>query len=694
MNSDLQPILHRAKSAYEGFDLKFKDLIIWVPEHKRFRKVFPKKAIIKGISGHIKPGTMTAIIGPSGSGKTTLMNFLSGRQNSSQQFQTYCEYFIDDTKIESVNEFKNIIGYVLQDDIMDTRMTPRQLFEFYAKFRGRKDFKEKAQEVIEEMGLEKCANTVVGGLFVRGISGGERKRTSIGIELISEPNLLFLDEPTTGLDSTTALEIMKNIADLRDRGITVISTIHQPSDEIMAHFDKVLILCDGHIIYDGSPLQIKDHLTRMGFENPAFETPIEYFMKIIDKDDIRVKLIKETGEAKEEVVTKIHAERIEMFIEDAKRAAEEKEQSQDPRNRVESNIGQLRSLALRKNQNINPLRQLRIFLTVYFRLFFQDFFGIIIKSILFWVTFVVLLLVFVKMPSIEEDPRAAMQNKAGFYFMFMINMIFAGNNATSTLFLPQKLIYLKDRQSRMYGKFAFFWSNSVDIIPYYIVNITIAVIIYFYVLGLNNDSSENLAWIWAFFFFAVWMAGASFGLIISMIVDHIEQSGPLAPLLILPQIIVAGFFANIKTITWPLFIYSFISVPRFAFQGLILTEFRNADQYRLNCKIKTPCPNDTSKTCTIAVPPSQADICDPRKVFDFYETDVWVNFIAAMVIMIGFRVIAYLIFLRKYREVQTNYGFDQELFDLYCKPQIQDQSPLKPAENSEKIVEINVIKQK
>lgn len=694
MDSDFQPIIQRTRSSYEGFDLKFKDLLIWVPEHKRFRKVFPKKAIIKGISAHIKPGTMTAIIGPSGSGKTTLMNFLSGRQNSSQQFKTYSEYFINDTKIESLNEFKNIIGYVLQDDIMDTRMTPRELFEFYAKFRGRKDFKAKAQEVIEEMNLEKCSSTVVGGLFVRGISGGERKRTSIGIELVSDPNLLFLDEPTTGLDSTTALEIMKNIADLRDRGITVISTIHQPSDEIMEHFDKVLILCDGHIIYDGSPANIKDYLNKIGFGNSEFETPIEYFMKIIDRDDIKVKLIKETGEAKDETVSKIHAERIDKFIEFAKDAKAEKERNQEPGNRGGSNIEQLRSLAKRKNQNINSFKQLRIFLTVYLRLFFQDFFGIIIKSILFWVTFVILLLVFIKMPSIEDDPRAAMQNKAGFYFMFMINMIFAGNNAASTLFLPQKLIYLKDRQSRMYGKFAFFWSNSIYIIPYYIINVTIAVIIYFYALGLNDDRSENLAWIWAFFFFCAWMAGASFGLIISMIINHIEESGPLAPLILLPQIIVAGFFASIKTITWPLFIYSFISVPRFTFQGLITTEFQNAAEYRQHCKIKNPCPNDPSKICIVAVPESQADICDPRKVFDFYETEIWVNFVAAISLMIGFRIIAYLIFLWKYREVPTNYGFDQELFDLYCKPHTPPDSPLNAGEGSQKVVDINAIEPK
>ncbi len=69
--------------------------------------------------------------------------------------------------------------------------------------------------------------------MTRGISGGEKKRTNIGIELISNPNLLFLDEPTTGLDSTTALSVMKMVRDLKKRGITIISTIHSPSDNIL-----------------------------------------------------------------------------------------------------------------------------------------------------------------------------------------------------------------------------------------------------------------------------------------------------------------------------------------------------------------------------------------------------------------------------------------------------------------------------
>jgi ABC-type multidrug transport system ATPase subunit len=85
------------------------------------------------------------------------------------------------------------------------------------------------EDLILELGLTSCADVKVGNAFIKGISGGERKRTSIGVELITNPSIIFLDEPTTGLDSTTALQVILLLKTLAKQGKTVISTIHQPS---------------------------------------------------------------------------------------------------------------------------------------------------------------------------------------------------------------------------------------------------------------------------------------------------------------------------------------------------------------------------------------------------------------------------------------------------------------------------------
>ena len=100
---------------------------------------------------------------------------------------------------------------------------------------------------------------MVGGTTRRGISGGERKRTSIGYELITEPSVLLLDEPTSGLDSSTSKRILKLLRKEAQRGMTVLATIHQPSADLFMMFDRVIVLSEGHTIYTGPPLTVRPY---------------------------------------------------------------------------------------------------------------------------------------------------------------------------------------------------------------------------------------------------------------------------------------------------------------------------------------------------------------------------------------------------------------------------------------------------
>lgn len=113
----------------------------------------------------------------------------------------------------------------------------------------RSERRQRVETIIKDLGLTKCADTNVGNNLIRGLSGGERKRTSIGVELITNPSLIFLDEPTTGLDSTTALNVLELLKTLAENGRNVVSTIHQPSSEIFQQFDDLLLMVRGNIIY-------------------------------------------------------------------------------------------------------------------------------------------------------------------------------------------------------------------------------------------------------------------------------------------------------------------------------------------------------------------------------------------------------------------------------------------------------------
>ena len=203
-------------------------------------------AILKSLNGIIRSGSMTAIIGSSGSGKTTLMNFLSSRSNWDANMYVDGDLFLNGQPVKNLSKYKHLMGFVPQEDILHEEATVRENLEIYGQLRAIPDYKAKAQKLIEDLGLTKCADTIIGNSMIRGVSGGERKRTCVAIELISDPKVLFLDEPTTGIDAYTALEVMRCLKKLNEeKKVTVVTILHQPRQEIIDLFDQVGYLGEG-----------------------------------------------------------------------------------------------------------------------------------------------------------------------------------------------------------------------------------------------------------------------------------------------------------------------------------------------------------------------------------------------------------------------------------------------------------------
>ena len=124
--------------------------------------------------------------------------------------------------------------------------------------------------MIVDLGLTQCQDTLVGSNMMKTLSGGERKRTAIGVELICDPKVILLDEPTSGLDSFTAVRILKSLQDLaRKSGKTIVSTIHQPSSEAFSYCDRLILLADGHVVYQGRACDSADYfrITENGGKN-------------------------------------------------------------------------------------------------------------------------------------------------------------------------------------------------------------------------------------------------------------------------------------------------------------------------------------------------------------------------------------------------------------------------------------------
>jgi ABC-type multidrug transport system ATPase subunit len=147
-------------------------------------------------------------------------------------------------------------AYVTQEDVLLGTLTVRETITYSANLRlPNTTRKEEIDCVVEgtimEMGLQDCADRMVGNWHLRGISGGEKKRLSIAIEILTRPHLLFLDEPTSGLDSASAFFVIQTLRNIARDGRTIISSIHQPSSEVFALFDDLFLLSGGETVYFG-----------------------------------------------------------------------------------------------------------------------------------------------------------------------------------------------------------------------------------------------------------------------------------------------------------------------------------------------------------------------------------------------------------------------------------------------------------
>lgn len=227
-----------------------------------------EKRILKSVSGHFKPGQLACILGPSGAGKSTLLNVLAGRQRTSGEgFKLTGSIEIGDTVV-TPEQMKKRVAFVMQDEALMATATVRESLEFSAALRlPNKSPAERAADIdilMTSLGIEHCADTFIGSALMKGISGGERKRASVGIELITGPSMVLLDEPTSGLDSYAASELVKELKRLAQTGKVVACTIHQPSSEVFAMFDHVMCLRQGEMYFDGPNTQLLPILESAG----------------------------------------------------------------------------------------------------------------------------------------------------------------------------------------------------------------------------------------------------------------------------------------------------------------------------------------------------------------------------------------------------------------------------------------------
>ncbi|KOX79247.1 Protein scarlet [Melipona quadrifasciata] len=264
-----------------GVTLSWRNLSVYAMDRGR-RNIC--KQLINNVKGAAKPGDLTAIIGASGAGKSSLMAALAFRAGS--EFLIHGDIRVNGMPVDSSYMMQNS-GYMHQEDIFVAAMTVIEHLWFMArmKLNGNMrvlDIGRKIDDLLKDVGLTGRRDVRIGsGIDDKVLSGGERKRLSFATELLTDPKILFLDEPTTGQDSHSANCLIAQLKSFAAKGRTVLCTIHQPSSVIFSSFDRIILIAEGRVAFAGRIDQAVEFFASQGYECPRKYNPADFLVAIV-----------------------------------------------------------------------------------------------------------------------------------------------------------------------------------------------------------------------------------------------------------------------------------------------------------------------------------------------------------------------------------------------------------------------------
>ncbi|NXE94731.1 ABCG2 protein, partial [Menura novaehollandiae] len=592
------------------------------------RKTVEKK-ILHNVYGIMKPG-LNAILGPTGSGKSSLLDVLAARKDPAGLSG---EVLIDG--IPQPPNFKCISGYVVQDDVVMGTMTVRENLQFSAALRlpssiSIKEKEERVTQIINELGLSKVADAKVGTELIRGVSGGERKRTNIGMELITEPPVLFLDEPTTGLDASTANAVLILLKKLSRRGRTIIFSIHQPRYSIFKLFDSLTLLALGRVLYHGPAKHALEYFSSIGYECEPFNNPADFFLDVINGDSTAVAASKEDHRAvdtgKEDnvdssVVDVLHQKYLSSNLyQSTKEALGKVELGRGSKQRVSKKeheityangfLTQLYWVSKRSLKNLirNPQASIaQIAVTVILAL--------VVGAIFFGV----------------KLDRSGIQNRVGSLFFVTTNQCFSSVSAIE-LFIRDKKLFVHQYTSGYYRVSAYFLALMIgDLLPMRTAPAIIFSCISYWMIGYQAVAGR-------FFFFMLTLVLVSYtatamSLAISAGMDVVAVANLLITICFVLMLIFSGLLVNLPSVMGWLNWLKYFSIPRY---GLTVSRKLAPHSNMNSCPILFCRCSGEAYLCSQGIAPT--------------SWAMWENIVALFCMTVIFLIIAYakLRFMRKF----------------------------------------------
>ncbi|CAD7079385.1 unnamed protein product [Hermetia illucens] len=511
-----------------------------------------KEDILKDVCGKFIPGRLTAILGPSGAGKTTFLNVLSGFKDTGVGGS-----ILTNGTSRRLTEFRKISSYIPQQFAMLDKLTVVETLEASADFklglRTKKSFKEKIiSEIINLLNLEKCTHTLV-----EGLSGGEKKRLSIGIELVTNPPIMFFDEPTSGLDSVSSLQVITYLQSLAHSGRTIVCVVHQPSSRLLNLFDDLLVLSAGEVIYNGSQHDMVKCFQNDGFSCPNYYNPADYAIEVASREHgsdlsslIASNKSKFCDDSNIQLDVKVEENSIVLNgFTKTEKCKNYKDKGGYAKAYPATFAEQFAIITRRSMRSM-----VRDMLTVQMRVIAHVFIAVLLGVVFY---------------NVGNDAAKVLSNVSCLFFMLMF--IYFANSMPIVLTCPlETQVFLREHLNNWYSLRAYFLAKCAADIPLQFLCPTLFVAIAYYLTGQPNEVSRFLMfWAICLLMGAVGQGvglfcGCSFGMNLSVF---------LVPVSSIPMMIFCGFFIRFNELPECLQPLTYVSYFRYAFEGSIQAIF-------------------------------------------------------------------------------------------------------------------------
>lgn len=482
------------------------------------------RPLLQDVWGEVPVGQTTAIMGPSGAGKTSLLNILAGRATSRGRLHIDSDVRVNNFSVDPSDiHVRQHIAFVAQDDSLQPTSTPREAIYFSAKLRLPRSTPERnltklTNRMLRELGLTECADTVVGGPLLKGISGGERKRTSVGVELVVRPTMVFLDEPTSGLDSFSAVQLCQVLKKVANAGASVLFTIHQPASEIFNSFDRLILMNKGRVMYQGAVDDVPEFFEARGKAVPPKYNPADWIMTVAQATPL--KELNQSGFFPDDKRT----------LPDVSVAAGEENKdvfadsrlSQNPDDRPVGILTQAAMLFSRELRNIARDKTV-----MGGRIGFSLVLATLIGTIFFDVG---------NQPS---DVSANLTSHFGAIVMVMMMGMFGTAQQALLAFPQERPIFLREYSTNHYSVFSYFMARLTFEAVVTALQILVIILITYWMVGFRQGfgmlflNSYSLA-----------MASTALSVTLGCAVEDPKLGQEMLPILFVPQLLFAGFFVT------------------------------------------------------------------------------------------------------------------------------------------------------